>query len=362
MVYRAIANLSILHAAWAGIAPSRALRPLATIPLLPPPANRPRRAFTLVELLVVIAIIGVLIALLLPAVQAAREAARRKQCSNNLKQIGLAVQSYHAAQKWFPRSRTACHHASWAIDLWPFLEEGALADRWDKVKSFHFQTQETRRTNVWIYICPTRRSPPQVSVTGQDNRKSATDRDGALGDYVACIGDGTSGFPEKDWYQNKANGVFVSTGDTTVSGWNCKGGLGPDPDLEFQGERHYTSFKSVSDGTSKTLLVGEKHIPQRWYGYFVSPSGDFVGDSSIYNSDFCEVVGRCAGPGYGLARQPDENVIYPGGNFGGPHSGICQFVLADGSVQAIAVSIDEVTLGYLANRHDGQAVNKQDAF
>jgi prepilin-type N-terminal cleavage/methylation domain-containing protein len=91
---------------------------------------RRQRAFTLVELLVVIAIIGVLVALLLPAVQAAREAARRTQCLNNLKQIGLAIQNYHGVRNEIPPSRLPCHHGTWAALLWPYLEQSNIAQRW----------------------------------------------------------------------------------------------------------------------------------------------------------------------------------------------------------------------------------------
>ena len=81
------------------------------------------RGFTLVELLVVIAIIGILVALLLPAVQAAREAARRIQCTNHLKQIGLAIHNFHDAHKKLPPSRMPCNHGTWASEIWPYLEQ-----------------------------------------------------------------------------------------------------------------------------------------------------------------------------------------------------------------------------------------------
>jgi len=91
---------------------------------------RKRHGFTLVELLVVIAIIGILIALLLPAVQAAREAARRSQCTNNLKQIALAVHNYHDTYKVFPIGNWTTAYGTWLVSLLPFIEQQALADRY----------------------------------------------------------------------------------------------------------------------------------------------------------------------------------------------------------------------------------------
>src|SRR5215211_9363641 len=114
--------------------------------------SKPRSGFTLIELLVVIAIIGVLIALLLPAVQAAREAGRRSSCANNLKQIGVAVQSFHAANQALPRSRASCQHATWATELWPYLEFRELTELWGPVKAFHSQPAEIRNANVPLYF------------------------------------------------------------------------------------------------------------------------------------------------------------------------------------------------------------------
>src|SRR5688500_12419399 len=92
----------------------------------------PRKGFTLVELLVVIAIIGILIALLLPAVQAAREAARRYQCTNNLKQIGLAMHNYHDINGKFPPSRIARgDYITWAVLILPYMEQQAMYELWN---------------------------------------------------------------------------------------------------------------------------------------------------------------------------------------------------------------------------------------
>ena len=116
-----------------------------------------RRAFTLVELLVVIAIIGVLVALLLPAVQAAREAARRSQCQNHLKQIGLAVHNFEDIYKTLPHSRYDDRY-TWAVEILPFVEQKSLYDQWDLTKNYYKQNAVARMTTVPVYFCPSRRS------------------------------------------------------------------------------------------------------------------------------------------------------------------------------------------------------------
>ena len=322
---------------------------------------RPRRlvepspsGFTLVELLVVIAIIGVLVALLLPAVQAAREAARRAQCTNNLKQIGLAVHNFHDARKGFPRTRLVCFHGTWATELWPYLEEQSVADQWDPVKGFFYQSFKAVESQVSIYYCPSRRGPPQLSQLNQETNRAPAGMRGGLADYIPCSGDGIQQY--RDSYPSGANGVFVAWNDVNAGCGNVAGS----PDLWFNGERFYTTFKSIPDGTSKTLLIGEKQVPMRGWGYYQIPStGEFAHDNCAYNPDNFETVARYAGPNYGLARSPEEAVAL---NFGGPHSGICQFVFADGSVHALSVEIDEEVLGYLASRNDGKMLKDTDIY
>ena len=116
-----------------------------------------RRGITLVELVVVIAFIGMLISLLLPAVQAARESARRTQCSSSLKQIGLAIQNFHAQRDELPPSRNYDHYATWAFLILPFMEEGNLYDDWDGSVKYYYQSDEARLTPVEHYYCPSRR-------------------------------------------------------------------------------------------------------------------------------------------------------------------------------------------------------------
>src|SRR5829696_2432554 len=120
----------------------------------------PKHGFTLVELLVVIAIIGILVAFLLPAVQAAREASRRSQCQNNLKQIGVALQNHHDTRRAFPMGRNGMDQkaVSWAFFILPYLEETAIYNSWAPT----FRVDDDRnasamRTPVETYACPSRR-------------------------------------------------------------------------------------------------------------------------------------------------------------------------------------------------------------
>jgi prepilin-type N-terminal cleavage/methylation domain-containing protein/prepilin-type processing-associated H-X9-DG protein len=324
---------------------------------------RNRRGFTLVELLVVIAIIGILVALLLPAIQAAREAARRAQCTNNLKQIGIACLNYEGTKKALPPSRVPCHHGSWYSELWPYLEEESLAGAWDPVLSYHFQPLQNIQMQIGGFYCPSRRRPgtDQLSANG-DGRATIPHRRGALGDYAGCVGDGHDNkpfdipahHPDK---KLRPGGVFaVPTPIGTRASDN--GGIPPcggtDPDFKFQGMTPSIKLRHITDGTSQALLVGEKHLPSKGFG-----QKDF-NDTSIYNVDGISHVLRAAGPGYGIALYPDEEyAVAQYTMFGSHHPGICQFVFVDGHVEALNVSSDTVVLGRLAVRDDGEVVNRE---
>jgi hypothetical protein len=109
-------------------------------------------------------------------------------------------------------------------------------------------------------------------------------------------------------------------------------------------------LSKISDGTSNTLLLGEKHVRDGHWG----ESDD--GDAAYYSGTSYDTAQRAAGPGYPLARDAHDSNSHRRDMFGGPHTGICMFAFADGTVRSLSTSIDVVTLGYLANRQDGHSV------
>ncbi len=158
------------------------------------PKRNHRRGFSLVELLVVISIIALLVGLLLPAVQRAREAAARASCGNNLKQITLAMQNYHDSQGQLPPRCAIEDGATWAVLIMPFIEQKNLVQQWNLSRSYYDQGDNARKTAVPIYFCPSRRTYSMAgsSVSG-DNRWLGGDNfgpqvPGALIDYAACLG------------------------------------------------------------------------------------------------------------------------------------------------------------------------------
>src|SRR5262245_7932735 len=159
-----------------------------------PPGRRPR-GFTLIELLVVIAIISILVGLMLPAIQQVREAANRTVCGNNLKQIGLAMRLFEHYNQALPVSRIDNGSATWAVLIFPYLEQQQLFQQWDLSKTYYQQTDIARQTRLAIYFCPTRRSAndlPQLSTAGDcgllPDGSYGVHVPGALGDYAANIG------------------------------------------------------------------------------------------------------------------------------------------------------------------------------
>jgi type II secretory pathway pseudopilin PulG len=286
---------------------------------------------------VVIAIIGILVGLLLPAVQAAREAANRTSCSNHLKQIGLALQHYHDVYKHLPPSRFQGESPSWAWLILPFLEQENLARYWEVGQMYPGipagtpvtdqsiqQAGVILSTTVETYFCPSRRDPQGSS--GVDYQQpticvSTTNVPGALGDYAANIG--TTGF---DYTVQFANSPPIEPNGTFRA---------------LVGVR----FAEITDGLSSTFLVGEKHVPKDQFGFW-------PWDCTIYDGHNPVCCTRAAGPNFPLAT----DIRDLGWKFGSYHPGLCQFVYGDGSVRPIFIQVSPYTLGLHAQRNDGQAI------
>ena len=302
------------------------------------------KAFTLVELLVVIAIIAMLVTLLLPAVQSAREAARRSQCINNLRQIGLATTNYHDAVGNIPPARYLDDFASWFALILPYMEGSAEYALWDLQKGYYDPANRlAREAIIPVFVCPSRRAP---GLTREGDRDNAGDKHlpGAVGDYAGVAGNNNN---REGYWAPQANGTVI-----TSYLW------------DFPREEHtkpYDSkvkFQKISDGLSKTLLAGEKHVP-------------IIGlntDGSIYNGDNVNFFARAAGRIMPLARGSNDTANCdraPGcegpcscHNFGSWHQDQCHFVFGDVHVEPIPLSIDSRVLDRLATRSDGQPIGE----
>lgn len=287
-----------------------------------------RSAFTLVELLVVIAIIGILVGLLLPAVQAAREAARRMQCQNNLKQFGLAMHMHHDTYKVFPylRSGGGQNRHTWAIQLMPFMEQKSIyetyknpiagvsvTDGFNNHTATHPDIVAVRQSQLSMFFCPSRRGAPSLSpiTTGSTVL-------GMPSDYAACTGN-TSTAP--------TNGVFRLVNSNHM--------------------KEKTRMAEITDGLSNTTMLGEKHIQ-------LGKLNDPIQDGLIWSASEQQTYYRRGGTSWPLAN---SNQAALNSQFGSWHTGVCLFVLADGSVQALSTSIPGSMLGYLTACNDGNVVS-----
>ncbi len=295
--------------------------------------------FTLVELLVVIGIIGVLLGLLLPAVQAARSAAQRIQCSNNLYQLGLALQNYHFSNRRFPTGIVDPNYTLWSASLLPYLEQTRLYETLDFSAPWESTTGPNGMacaTYLSSYRCPVSDAPDHVSVQGVPNRVPAS--------YLA-VGSGT---------------------DTRESG-NAPDHLGLRNRDGLMFLNSSTRFASIRDGTSNTFAIGEALFRPEVQGPDLSDVVQIVDHWYIGSNGFgrvdgfpglvevSEALGSTGVPINGMKLDIfiDEKEI----GFSSLHSGGVLFVFADGHVRFVDDQIDRVPYSALGTIAGGEVAN-----
>ena len=368
-------------------------------------------AFTLVELLVVIAIIGILIALLLPAVQAAREAARRMQCTNNLKQIGLSVHNFHDARKGLPPACIGSGGGSdgtevyfartnrptvWPL-IYPYLEQTALYEYfvnanyegrtgfnvrfsnkwwWDDTNGLGSEGRR-QQSSVSMVVCPSRRAPGTPADSGnRDNEHGGeSTSSGPAGDYAVVLHYYlTTHHPTCIWHLGSGDSLMIGGQMGALREANLTSMLSGGVVGDGNSWQPRDTLARWADGTSNQLVFGEKHIPTGYIGKCsVTDSLDGAartqGDCSILtNGENRQISTFRAGRivdswhtgtddrRFGIVSAKDMDLHNLRPTFGSAHTGICNFLVGDGSVHGLSTTISVDVFSWLTHCSDGNAV------
>jgi len=346
------------------------------------PFGKARSAFTLVELLVVIAIIGILVALLLPAIQAAREAARRTSCSNNLKNLGLAALTHHDAMKHFPVSNGVPYFtespfpqtgAGWILNMLPQLEEQPLYDQFKAGGAFegrlrplafdktaiglgiastkdNISCPQLLQTQLQILNCPSDSSSEKLRT---DQPREEVNAMVAVTNYKGVADDTYLGHEKfgANVYHNDASkypsGMYDEPPPAFAGARDCHNNVRCRGIFFRQSHQRPVKISSVIDGTSKTFMIGED-LP------------DYNNHSAAFyaNGDWCS----CNIPLNNLINEQPETLNldfwWEQQNFRSRHPGGAQFCLADGSVRFVSESISNDTYRTACTRNGNETTNE----